>query len=89
MIVLVLIVAVSGCNNSANDPSSVGHGPTNEIVAYGNGVYYFPYIGAKFGNSLSTFLESHTELEVVAMTGNGRGAYGTEIGYFVVFRPKK
>ncbi len=76
-----------------------------EVISYGEGVYYFPYIRADFASALVKFLQSHTNLEVTAMTGDvvRRGGsatknlkeyydkedYGAAVGYFVTFREKK
>lgn len=52
---------------------------------YGNGVYYFDK--SDFGNSLSTFIGTHPELEFVTIETNNRG-YGHTDGYFVTFKPR-
>jgi hypothetical protein len=76
--------------NSQNGSSEVKF---TEIMDFGNGVYYFPYIRENFGNSLSNFIGNHPELEYVNSTGDGTGGGGYEngrdMGYFVVFREKK
>ncbi|MES3031218.1 MAG: hypothetical protein V4697_02290 [Patescibacteria group bacterium] len=50
-------------NNSSNHTYS-------EMLNYGEGVWYFPYVGAEFPNSLSQFLVKYTNLEVSAMSPN-------------------
>lgn len=57
------------------------------VVDYGNGVFYFDKTKSFFGNTLSSFIKTHPELELVSIAGDGtRGAYGAEAGYFVVFK---
>lgn len=60
---------------------------TNEIVNYNNGIYYFPFSGADFGNALSVFTHAYSELEQISIAPDVAG--GHTIGYFVTFRPKK
>ncbi len=56
---------------------------------FGNGVRYFPFTGARFGEKLSEFIGSNTNLEFIALSGDDTGPYGTTKGYFVTFREKK
>ncbi|MEI6672086.1 MAG: hypothetical protein WCL02_01675 [bacterium] len=66
-----------------------------QITDFGNGVYYFGYINADFGNHLSSFIQQHTELSMVAFAPNdalqnqGSNVVGTgqTFGYFVYFKP--
>jgi hypothetical protein len=89
VILVLLFVVVINKKNPAADPKNVGKISTSAVVDYGNGVYYFNYTGTGFGNALSTFLSEHRELELLSMTGDGTGAYGSDDGYFVVFRTKR
>lgn len=59
-----------------------------DIRDYGNGIYYFDYTGDSFGRALSAFVVEHSELELVSFSGDGRGTYGIDLGYFVVFKEK-
>jgi hypothetical protein len=61
----------------------------SKITDYGNGVYYFDYVGKEFARHLSDFIGQNPSLELVAMMGNADGMYGRNYGYFVVFREKK
>jgi hypothetical protein len=71
---------------------------TFEVMDFGNGVRYFPFTGARFGEKLSEFIGSNTNLEFVAFAGDvvqrnqeyvRTCDYGATIGYFVIFREKK
>ena len=87
---VVLIAVVCGftaCDSSAS-VENVRPGAQGQVLDYGNGVYYFPYVGPDFGNALSTFIGQHPGWELQAMTGNGIGFYGANQGYFVCFRKK-
>ena len=57
---------------------------TCPVTDYSNGVYYFPCTNVDFGKSLGKFIQKHTELKVVTMTGDGTGSQGSDVGYFVV-----
>ena len=80
-ILLVCCGFLTGCQNGTSAAREVTL-PHN----YGNGVYYFPAEGAEFGRSLSKFIETHSELEIVTMTG--AEPHGHTQGYFAVFRKK-
>jgi len=56
------------------------------IIDYDNGVFYFDKTRSSFGNTLSSFIKTHPNLELISMAGDGTGAYGTERGYFVIFK---
>lgn len=62
---------------------------TYQPKKYGNNVYYFSVNKHDFGICLSAFLQRNPKLEVAAMTGDGTGGYGHDIGYFVVFKEKQ
>lgn len=79
-----IVLLAAGCS-TASDSTKVNHTKIVAPIDYGNGVYYFSTGGAQFGNSLSDFIENHPELEIVAITGDGNGGYGSDMGYFVVF----
>ena len=81
-LLLVGVATVVGCNPAANNSS------VSSPVDYGNGVYYFPVVDRHFGNALSAFIGARPELELVALTGNDAGLYGSNVGHFAVFRQK-
>lgn len=56
------------------------------VTDYGNGVFYFDNVKSSFGNTLSGFIKTHPDLELVSIAGNGTGLQGMEEGYFVVFK---
>jgi len=82
--------------NIASNPDNVRTiiGDSN-IVDYGQGVFYFPYVKAEFGNNLSAFLKNHPNLEVASIAPdsihvNGfDGDWSATVGYFVTFRENK
>ncbi|MFA6228070.1 MAG: hypothetical protein WC668_02685 [Patescibacteria group bacterium] len=101
--ILVLIIITSGCGNDPADPANVKSVPTAnmempadslavpnfpDIIDYGNGVYYFSHNRANFGNTLSMFIKTHPELELVSVAADNSGIYGATIGYFVVLKSK-
>lgn len=59
------------------------------VVDYGNGVYYFPWTGARFSQELSIFLAKHPKFKVVSITDDWSylGTKPRVRGYFVVFQP--
>jgi hypothetical protein len=105
--------------NPANPANAISTGQAEEVAAstnlpppnvnqagvvnYGNGVYYFPYTKAAFGNALSVFLLNHKDMEVSAIAcdiirmedeepatpGRADFDWGGVNGYFVTFREKK
>jgi len=85
-IILVVMFVSTGCINSAADPKNVQPSRINDVTFYGNNVYYFDCIQASFGNSLSTFISQHPELEIVSIASDNTGGYGITMGYFVVFK---
>ncbi|MBI4991730.1 MAG: hypothetical protein HZB99_00740 [Candidatus Harrisonbacteria bacterium] len=84
----LLAVALLAACDAAKDPNNIKKSGCTPLD-YGNGVYYFPCIEANFANALSTFLKNFPMMEVSAMTGNGNGSYGHNMGYFVVVRKSK
>ncbi len=94
LVVVSMAFFLVGCENDASDPKNVDakNIPAAEtsagVLCYGNGVYYFPYTEAEYGNALSRFIKDHPELELVDATGDGHHASGIDRGYFVVFRNK-
>jgi len=89
LVVIGSILLLSACDSTADHKNIVTNKDATNVVNYGNGVYYFNYTRANFANTLSSFIAYHSELELVAITGNGTAGYGKDAGYFVVFRPKK
>lgn len=103
--ILVMLMAASfslmGRSDAANEQNVAGdNGLFERVVDYKNGVYYFPYTKAKFGNALSAFLRVNNHVRVAAIAGDGdnglhRGIrwneynqYGGTNGYFVVVELK-
>jgi hypothetical protein len=96
-IVLSILLAVClvgclnlvGCVNQANNPKNVAPVAIEQgIINYGNGVYYFDYVGAEFGNALATFIRQHPDYQVITVTMDGSYGYGKTAGYFVVVKEK-
>lgn len=86
--VVVILVIVVGVLLFMGDPSDKNNIGTTEIIKpydYGNGVYYFEATRAKFANSLSEFLENKN-VTSISVSGDGSGAYGSDMGYYVVVR---
>lgn len=60
---------------------------------FGNGVYYFPFMGDEFRRALAVFIEKNPNLQVITMDSDvervvyGQGIYGVTTGHTVVFRP--
>jgi uncharacterized lipoprotein NlpE involved in copper resistance len=73
-----------GCNNPSKGPSESESTSSCLPVRYGDKVYYFPCTQRYFGTALNEFLMNDTTRKVAAITGDSRGAYGTNRGYFVV-----
>jgi hypothetical protein len=85
----LLFVALSaGCLEPRTGDVELVEKTIAVVVDYGSGVYYFDSTGAEFANSLSSFIQTHPELEVVSIAGDGDGIHGVDKGYFVVFRQK-
>ncbi|TSC83271.1 MAG: hypothetical protein G01um101419_101 [Parcubacteria group bacterium Gr01-1014_19] len=89
----IMTVCLVGCSDGRNDPDKAQnvHPSTNmqNIVNYGNNIYYFPHVEASFGNHLATFLNEHKDLEVVSIAADDYCGHGYTKGYFVVFRKKQ
>jgi len=86
--VIVIVVIVAGVFLFVGDPGDKNNIGTTEIVKpsdYGNGVYYFEATRAKFANSLSEFLKNKN-VTSISVSGDGSGAYGSDMGYYVVVR---
>ena len=62
----------------STEEKTAGGAPVSLPIAYGNDVYYFPYIQADFGNALSVFLRRHTNLEVSSIGGDVRRRFGNQ-----------
>lgn len=98
-VVFSSVLMLAGCDNAADhqnaaDSRNVELAPPEsvtddkEIVNYGNRVFYFHYTESKFGNKLSKMLQENPSWEVCSMVGNGAAGYGSNSGFFVVFREK-
>lgn len=59
------------------------------VVKTGTNVYYFPYARSNFALALSTFIEKHPELQLIALTADDTDSNGVTKGYFAVFQPKQ
>jgi hypothetical protein len=86
-LVLCVGVIMIGCASPASDPKNIGV-VASAPIDYGSGVFYFHHTQANFSNALSAFLKNHPDLKVSAMTGDGSGGYGCDVGYFVVFEKR-
>lgn len=81
VVIALLVLILSACGED-NNPADLVLSRNLLPVSYGNGVYYFPYTGKKFSQSLSKFIANGNK--VVVMTGDGGNAFGFDVGYFVV-----
>ncbi len=87
--VIIIILIVAGFfifSGNAGDENNVGTTDIREPTDYGNGVYYFAVSRSTFANSLSAFLSKNKNMTCVAISGDGSGGYGSDLGYFVVVR---
>ncbi len=81
---LFIITLLLSCDDASEGP--IGNDKAIiQPIGYGNGVYYFPCHERTFATSLANFL-SDTSKQVLAITGDGTGGYGYDIGYFVVVK---
>jgi hypothetical protein len=86
LFVLSSLLIIAACNDASDPKNVVQTKPASDVVVdYGNGVYYFDYTRASFGNALSKFLSEHN-CRVEAVAGDGTALYGVDEGYFVVCR---
>lgn len=95
---LALIFALSlvhvGCEEEArpSDPANVKNinsvMSTARVVDYHNGIYYFPFRMAEFGNRLSAFITQHGELKFLGCAASDVDAYGVTSGYFCFFEKR-
>jgi hypothetical protein len=87
---IVALLTIQSCGligNKENDKSINSiEALQSKVIDHGNGVFYFNNIRSSFGNTLSNFIKTHPNLELVSIAGNGTGASGVELGYFVVFK---
>jgi len=92
LLAIMIMAITQSCDSAANKKNVQENNTTissdSGIVDYGNGVFYFHYIGSKFANKLSDFIKIHPELELQSFSGNGTKFYGRDRGYFVVFKTK-
>ena len=91
-VLVVSIAVIPGCSLNGSDPrnaDNVGASSPNAVVDYHNGVYFFPYRGSEFGNTLSHFIAQHPHLELASIAPYSTPVDYAEIkGYFIVFREK-
>ena len=91
-VLIVSIAVIPGCALNGSDPGNadnVGNSSPNAVVDYHNGVYFFPYTGSEFGNTLSHFIAQHPHLELASIAPYSKPANKVTInGYFVVFHEK-
>jgi hypothetical protein len=59
------------------------------VDAQYNGVYYFACKNDTFFHALAQFKADRPDLVVAAMTGNGTGYMGRDIGYYVSTEPRE
>ena len=100
----LMVCLLVGCGTDPMEPMKnvpTGSKLVKEIVDFGNGVYYFPYIRAEYGRTLSHFIATHPELRYVDAAPDGTGdaggtydsalsyEYGRTVGYFVVFEKRE
>lgn len=85
--IIGLVVIICGCT-TASDRNEVGNTEIINPIDYGNGVLYFPCVESKFANSLSDYLLANPSLRVDAISGDGTGGYGYDLGYFVVIEKR-
>ena len=87
LLIVPTLFLLAACDQAADPKNVVGYDNTvqgNMFVDYGNGVFYFPYTEADFGNKLAQFRKQHSEWHIVAVTGNGTGYNGVDQGYWVI-----
>lgn len=92
-ILISTLLIFSSCLNSEEKKESEKSNPhtiiLSKVVAYGNGVYYFPFKESEFGHSVSLFIQYHPDLQLTAMTGDQAAGQGRNRGYFAVFKKKQ
>ena len=85
---MTVLLLACGCEKRASDLNAIAVETVVAPIDYGNGVYYIPATEAQFGKSLSHFIGTNTNKEIVSIAGDGSGGYGYDRGYFVVTREK-
>ena len=85
ILILIFGTLLVSCDTASDGPKKA---VVCSPVDYGNGVYYFPCMQEDFAISLSVFL-ADSSLIFKGMTGNGKGVYGEDLGYFVVVEKVK
>ncbi|OHA07666.1 MAG: hypothetical protein A2934_05825 [Candidatus Sungbacteria bacterium RIFCSPLOWO2_01_FULL_47_10] len=84
---LFLIVTLSACGNlSSSDPSTAG--PIVVPVDYGSGVLYFNAAESTFGKSLAYYQKHNPGLEIICLSSDNTGVYGTTSGYWVIIKSR-
>jgi len=87
LFVIFMLGFLTSCEDVASDSKNIGNTEIVEPLDYGSGLYFFPAVGAVFGNSLSKFLKENKEsMEFIDMELN-QDSSGVN-GYFVYFRLK-
>jgi hypothetical protein len=82
--VMVMLLSLSSCY--ATSYTSID----GKIHDYGNGVYYFSFVGDDFGEQLSIFIEKNKgKAKVVSVTSFDHESYGKTCGFFVVMEENK
>jgi len=87
MVVTLLGICLIGCSRDF-EKRIAAMSSSSPNMEYGNGVFYFCYVGDDFGARLSSFIEQHPNLEVSAMASDDTGPFGHTRGYFVIFKQK-
>jgi len=90
--IMFAVLTCAACNNSLVNQRKVAM-PCSDPVAYGNHIYYFNCsyncTMESFGKALADFIGKNPELEFTSLTGDSAGSYGSDLGYFAVFREKQ
>lgn len=98
MVIMIALMSCSGLSSRNNEiklrgaiPITIVEEPVikdNEIISFGEGLYYFGYIPKKFGPQLLNFIGEHKELRLIAFAPNDYEGHGHTSGYFVYFEPR-
>jgi len=79
-IAVLSLVFLSGCD-LFNRPEP----PPCPTTQYGDEIVEFRCVGQDFGDELEGYLDSHPDLRVEALSGDGTGNHGRNMGFWVVF----
>ncbi|MFA5013265.1 MAG: hypothetical protein WC520_01735 [Candidatus Paceibacterota bacterium] len=94
IVAIILLAALCiGCTDKspANSPANSNNvlaSPLGGAPYYGNGVYYFPFTDANFGNQLAGVLKQRVELKILASALDVEGS-GVEHGYWIIFQENR